>query len=134
MNIIIFSFIRDASEVIFHTNDSIAPVGYLKLNKLVLQTKLPPLDLTGRLDSLPLKDSDGYVTDYGVEAFDFNEDDDLDSVVQNDTFDMTTSLKQTPVATKSSDGWLWIGGIQGDSPDSETAMQQAMDTLQCRYA
>lgn len=54
-----------------HSEDSIAQVGFLKLNQLHLETKLPPLDLNQRLAALPLKDSDGYVTDLGEEANEF---------------------------------------------------------------
>ena len=45
-------------------------MGYLKFNKLRLELKLPILDLSGRLLGLPLKDSEGYVTDHGEEALD----------------------------------------------------------------
>ncbi|KAJ8970366.1 hypothetical protein NQ314_001277 [Rhamnusium bicolor] len=61
------------SDVILHSNDPIAPVGYLKFKKLALEVKLPTLDLYSRLEGLPLKDSDGYVTDHGEEAFDLTE-------------------------------------------------------------
>nr|CAI5867517.1 unnamed protein product [Callosobruchus analis] len=57
------------SEVVIHSDDPIAPVGYLIFKKLELETKLPPLDLLDRLAGLPLKDSDGYVTDEGEEAY-----------------------------------------------------------------
>lgn len=54
--------------MVIHSDDAIAPVGYLKLKKLKLELKLPSLDLQSRLVGLPLKDSDGYITDYGEEA------------------------------------------------------------------
>lgn len=38
-------------------------MGFLKLNKLRLELKLPALDLSGRLSGLPLKDSDFYISD-----------------------------------------------------------------------
>lgn len=57
-----------------HSEDSIAQVGFLKLNKLRLEIKLPPLDLNQRLAALPLKDSDGYVTDIGEEASEFEDE------------------------------------------------------------
>lgn len=52
-----------------HSNDPVAPVGYLIFKKLSLQLKLPALDLAGRLAGLPLKDSNGYITDEGEEIF-----------------------------------------------------------------
>lgn len=54
---------REESEVVLHSEDQIAQVGFLKLNKLRLELKLPDLDLSGRLSGLPLKDSDFYVSD-----------------------------------------------------------------------
>lgn len=62
---------REESELVLHSDDSIAPVGYLKLNKLKLERKLPQLNLYDRLLNIPLKDSDGYITDPGEEAEEF---------------------------------------------------------------
>lgn len=53
----------EESEIVFHSEDTIAQVGYLKLGKLRLGTKLPTLDLQNRLAGLPLKDSESYVAD-----------------------------------------------------------------------
>lgn len=64
----VYDVSREESEVILHSNDPMTPVGYLKLNKLRLETKLPQLDLYQRLGSVPLKDSNGYVTDEGEEV------------------------------------------------------------------
>lgn len=69
---IIISF-SDDSEVVIHSNDPVAPVGYLIFKKLSLELKLPALDLNSRLDGLPLKDSNGYITDQGEEAFPITE-------------------------------------------------------------
>lgn len=60
-------FFREESEVILHSEDQIAQVGFLKLKKLRLELKLPALDLSGRLSGLPLKDSDFYVSDVSDE-------------------------------------------------------------------
>lgn len=60
--------------MILHSVDTIAQVGFLKLIRLHLEVKLPPLDLNQRLAALPLKDSDGYVTDIGEEASEFEDE------------------------------------------------------------
>ncbi|KAJ8986079.1 hypothetical protein NQ317_003373 [Molorchus minor] len=124
------------SEVVYHSKDPIAPVGYLKFNKLALEVKLPPLDLFSRLEGLPLKDSDGYVTDQEEEAFDVIEKlEDIPSGEDvtmnfNDNVTYTSpTVNQKPVHAKSKDGWLWMGGIQGNSPDPLEAMTEAMSTL-----
>ncbi|XP_050307732.1 uncharacterized protein LOC126744389 isoform X2 [Anthonomus grandis grandis] len=63
-------------ETVMHHNDPIAPVGFLKLNSLSLEFKLPALDLKDRLDGLPLKDSYGYVTESNEdETFEITDDD-----------------------------------------------------------
>ncbi|KAJ8947693.1 hypothetical protein NQ318_001531 [Aromia moschata] len=124
------------SDVIYHSNDPIAPVGYLKFNKLGLEVKLPPLDLHSRLKGLPLKDSDGYVTDQGEEAFDVIENDeellkeeDIAANCNNEVNYTSANVTQRPVYVKSKDGWLWMGGIQGSSPDPFEAMSEAMSIL-----
>lgn len=76
--------------MILHSNDPVAPVGYLRFNKLVLEVKLPALDLHSRLQGLPLKDSDGYVTDQGEEAFDIIENE--EGTYRNLTFVGTSQL------------------------------------------
>lgn len=44
------------------------------------------------------------------------------------------NIVQKPQSAKSKNGWLVIGGIQGESSDPFEAMDQAMSILQCRYA
>lgn len=69
----IFFLFSEDSEVVIHSNDPVAPVGYLIFKKLSLELKLPALDLTSRLEGLPLRDSNGYITDEGEEAFQITE-------------------------------------------------------------
>mgnify|MGYP000491691929 CR=1 FL=1 len=54
-----------------HQQNPVAPVGFLKLNKLRLEFKLPALDLQDRLKGLPLKDSFEYVMDDNEDGFEF---------------------------------------------------------------
>lgn len=61
--LILLLYSSEDSEVIIHSNDPVAPVGYLIFKKLYLELKLPALDLNSRLEGLPLKDSNGYITD-----------------------------------------------------------------------
>lgn len=65
------SYFREESEIVLHTNDPIAPVGYLKFNKLSLSLKTPALDLESRLAGLSLKDSEGYITDNSEESLEY---------------------------------------------------------------
>lgn len=124
-------FLSDESDVVLHSSDPIAPVGYLRLKKLSLETKLPHLDLQSRLSGLPLKDSDGYVTDYGVEASDFSDEDSMKSF--EDASISLETIEQDPLSAQSRDGWVFVGGIQGRSEDYSEAMKEATGKLKCRY-
>lgn len=124
--------------MILHSDDPIAPVGYLKLIKIILENKLPALDLSGRLSGLPLKDNDGYITDYGVDACDSSEDEDDNNGCRSAqlntlTYDSRT-IEQNPMVIQSLDGWVWLGGIQGHGSDIQEAMKDASTKLTCRYA
>ncbi|KAI4462631.1 hypothetical protein MML48_4g00020204 [Holotrichia oblita] len=127
----------EESETIIHSDDSIAPVGYLKLNKMKLELKLPSLDLQNRLNGLPLKDSDGYVTDYGEEAIDLVENElheevptDDDAQVENVILE-NKEVYQDINSVKSANGWLLVGGIHGTSENPSEAIKEAMDKLKC---
>ncbi|KRT83502.1 hypothetical protein AMK59_3151, partial [Oryctes borbonicus] len=126
----------EESETVIHSDDPIAPVGYLKFNKLKLELKLPPLDLQNRLSALPLKDSDGYVTDYGEEATEMVDNEEINEEVSNSANvnieDTTLEIKdicQNINSAKSGNGWLWIGGIHGTSENPYEAMKEAMEKL-----
>ncbi|XP_044748172.1 diphthine--ammonia ligase [Coccinella septempunctata] len=128
-----YRIVIDNSEIILHSNDPFAPVGFLKLNKLRLEQKLPVLELHDRLRNLPLKDSDGYVTDQGEDIKELNEDElDSDSVSQCkmtiDTVVQKSSAKQNLSVHQAGNGWLWIGGIRGelDGNPMENAISKLM--------
>ncbi|XP_045479271.1 diphthine--ammonia ligase [Harmonia axyridis] len=109
--------IIEHSEIILHSNDPFAPVGFLKLNKLRLEQKLPVLDLHERLQNLPLKDCDGYVTDQGEDVKELNEDDldsDSEPTMTLDRVVLNSSGIQNSSVHQACSGWLWIGGIRGE--------------------
>lgn len=126
------------SEVVIHSDDSIAPVAYLKFNKLKLETKLPALDLNSRLKDLPLKDSDGYVTDQGEDVIantDLTNDeiDNSDGNSNNSPVERSF-IQQDSTSVESSDGWVFVGGIQSQLEDPALAMQEVMSVLKCKLA
>ncbi|XP_060530629.1 uncharacterized protein LOC132704569 [Cylas formicarius] len=122
------------SDIVMHSDDPVAPVGYLRLNKLSLEIKLPPLNLHSRLEGLPLKNYDEYVTDLDDEQFENSDNDaDLepnDEIPLNEPFyQLQSTLSQKPTSAISKEGWLWIGGIQGSSMDSCEAMRDTLSKL-----
>lgn len=149
--------IIEESEVVLHSDDPIAPVGFLKLNKLRLDTKLPILDLKARMNGLPIKDSEGYITNDEEETVNIADESKVDDKAAEDALtgatkseeeiktDITTDSlliaansvsKQPCISGKSGDGWLWIGGVVGESDDNEdasnleTPVKKAVDKLQ----
>ncbi|CAG9856277.1 unnamed protein product [Phyllotreta striolata] len=123
------------SEVVIHSTDPIVSVGYLTFKKLSLELKLPALDLQDRLEGLPLKTSDGFVTDQEEDIFKSHED--IDEV-QNDitpsgnvdgSFVSENVVQEATSAYSEKEGWLFAGGIQGTSNNAFDAMKQALSVL-----
>lgn len=54
--------------MVIHSDNAIAPVGYLRLNKLHLLPKSIPAILKDRLNDISVRDADGYITDSAEEA------------------------------------------------------------------
>ncbi|KAB0799176.1 hypothetical protein PPYR_07056 [Photinus pyralis] len=120
----------EASEVILHSANPIAPVGFLKLNKLKLEPKLPQLNFYSRLKNVPLSDSDGYITDHGEEATEFVDD---NTSSADETVAHTVTIKTVSCCPElnavSNDGWLWISGLCGNSASCEEALKMALEKL-----
>lgn len=54
--------------MVIHSDNAIAPVGFLRLNKLHLVPKSIPTILKDRLNDVSVRDADGYITDSAEEA------------------------------------------------------------------
>ncbi|KAK4886058.1 hypothetical protein RN001_002329 [Aquatica leii] len=121
----------EESEVILHSNDLIAPVGFLKLNNLKLETKLPQISLSDRLSSITIKDSDRYITDCGEDSIEINCEDTPDTSynIQDIREFRHEYFGYEFTCSKSKDGWLWIGGLCGNSSDCEHALKEALEKL-----
>lgn len=120
----------EASEVILHSANPIAPVGFLKLNKLKLEPKLPQLNFYNRLKNVPLSDSDGYITDHGEEATEFLDDNTSsanETIAQTETINTINYCPEFSIV--SNDGWLWISGLCGNSESCEEALKMALEKL-----
>lgn len=132
--------IIDESETILHSDDPIAPVGFLKLNSIKLETKLPQLDLSGRFANLPIKDSDGYITDQAEEA---TENDQAETIENGASNTLPPHTETTLIISncnihsldkhfaKSNDGWLYMTNLTGNigTTDQRTALTEALDKL-----
>ncbi|KAF7282425.1 hypothetical protein GWI33_002657 [Rhynchophorus ferrugineus] len=127
----------DEFEIIMHQDDPIAPVGYLKFNKLSLEFKLPALDLESRLEGLPLKNSFEYISNDNEDSLELNneeqdfEENDLSADSEVPEINVKSILMQQPNFGISKEGWLWIGGIQGESSNPGDALEEAISKIKC---
>ncbi|XP_034189811.2 uncharacterized protein LOC117608575 isoform X3 [Osmia lignaria lignaria] len=147
------SIIIDEYESVIHSNDNIAPVGYLNFKKIHVQNKndgVEGLSLQERLKNVPIKSPSDYIEEIiGPELHDgcnLSED-------ENDEHDCTDSSLKTsnsgqfnppspmqilyeeedypdvPVVNRNQTGWFWFGGIAGKHPDAKSAMREALEKL-----
>ncbi|XP_031368007.1 diphthine--ammonia ligase isoform X3 [Apis dorsata] len=147
------SIVIDEYESVVHSNDNIAPVGYLNFKKIHVQEKndgIEGLTLQERLKNVPIKTPFDYITEIvGPELHDgcnLSED-------ENDEHDCTDSNIRTsnsgqfnppspmeilyeeedypdvPIVNKNQTGWFWFGGIAGKHPDAKSAMREALEKL-----
>lgn len=134
-------FFSDDSELIIHSDNAIAPVGYLRLNKLHLVPKNCPESLMERLSIVAMKDADGYITDPGEEATENQEcENDIDED-ENDCCPVKTvcesevaSVEHPAVSAITNTGWMWCGGLAGYGESVEECMESALNKLESRYA
>ncbi|KAF5286755.1 hypothetical protein FQA39_LY04178 [Lamprigera yunnana] len=121
--------IIEESEVVIHSNDAIAPVGYLKLNKLKLETKLPHLNLDDRLSNVPLRNSNEFITDQSEENILIPPDD----IQSQDEKIFTYNIEDLPfdklTCQPSNDGWLCIGVLCGNTENCEECLKEALEKL-----
>ncbi|XP_076385210.1 uncharacterized protein LOC100877901 isoform X4 [Megachile rotundata] len=147
------SIVIDEYESVIHSNDNIAPVGYLNFKKIHVQEKSDAVEgstLQERLKNVPIKTPSDYIAEIiGPELHDgcnLSED-------ENDEHDCTDSSLKTsnsgqfnppspmqilyeeedypdvPVVNRNQTGWFWFGGIAGKHPDAKSAMREALEKL-----
>ncbi|GLV35478.1 uncharacterized protein CBL_01373 [Carabus blaptoides fortunei] len=130
------SIVIDDSELIIHSDNAIAPVGYLRLNKLHLVQKTCPELLMERLSNVCMKDADGYITDPGEEATE-NQDCENDIEDENDCCTIKTEcdsevalVEHPAVSAITNTGWMWCGGLAGYGESVEECMESALNKLE----
>lgn len=133
-----FIVYSDDSEMVIHSDNAIAPVGYLRLNKMHLVPKEIPSIMRERLNSISLKDADGYITDPGEEATEQTESEDSDEDEETtptvNTINGCIPIEHPVMKAITNNGWMWCAGIAGYADTVEEAMESAMDKLESRYA
>ncbi|CAK9817189.1 Diphthine--ammonia ligase [Anthophora plagiata] len=153
------SIVIDEYESVVHSNDNIAPVGYLNFKKIHLQEKnhgLEGLTLQERLKNVPIKTPSDYIAEIiGPELHDGcnlseDENDEHDCTGSNlktsnsGQFNLSRPMKvlyeekilyekedypDVPVVNKNQTGWFWFGGIAGKHPNVRSAMKEALKKL-----
>lgn len=136
------SLVIDDYETVIHSNDGIAPVGYLNFTQLRLVPKegfSEESTLLERLNSCQVKTAEDYITDIDQadvtdtdsdagdgehKADDEQEDSPLLEIIESEPTPYRPSVAQ------NSSGWIWLGGIVGESEDISEATTDALRKLE----
>ncbi|XP_058799518.1 uncharacterized protein LOC131669005 [Phymastichus coffea] len=147
------SIVIDEYESVVHSNDDIAPVGYLNFKKMHLQSKnsgIENMSLQERLNNVAVKTPFDYISEIvgpdlqdgcnlSEDDNDEQEKDNKDSQTSNTCQLSPSSLTEiicetkeypdVPSTNKNQTGWYWFGSIVGKNPDAKLAMSEALDSL-----
>ncbi|XP_066584188.1 uncharacterized protein [Prorops nasuta] len=146
------SIVIDEYESVIHSNDDIAPVGYLNFKKIHLQDKnngLERLTLSERLKSISIKTPHDYIVGIvGPELQDgcnLSDEESEEHESINNTLRTSSSGDSSPpspigilyeeeypdlsAVNRNNTGWFWFGGIIGKDPDAKTATEETLDKL-----
>ncbi|XP_008217510.1 diphthine--ammonia ligase [Nasonia vitripennis] len=147
------SIVIDEYESVVHSNDEIAPVGYLNFKKIHLQNKnsgIENLTLQERLKNIAVKTPLDYISEIvGPDLQDgCNLSDDENDEQEKDNKDLQTTnsgqlnppssmetayeeeeYPNVPAVNKNQTGWYWFGSIVGKNPEPKLAMAEALDSL-----
>ncbi|XP_043492423.1 diphthine--ammonia ligase isoform X1 [Polistes fuscatus] len=147
------SIIIDKYESVVHSNDDIAPVGYLNFKKIHLRDKnngLETLSLRERLKTVSVKTPYDYISEVvGPELQDgcnLSEDETDEQTCDDRNMKASNSghfnppspvqvlyeeedYPDVPVINKNQTGWFWFGGIAGKHSDVKSATKEALEKL-----
>ncbi|KAI4477310.1 hypothetical protein M0804_012900 [Polistes exclamans] len=147
------SIIIDKYESVVHSNDDIAPVGYLNFKKIHLRDKnngLETLSLRERLKTVSVKTPYDYISEVvGPELQDgcnLSEDETDEQACDDRNMKASNSghfnppspvqvlyeeedYPDVPVINKNQTGWFWFGGIAGKHSDVKSATKEALEKL-----
>ncbi|KOX77844.1 Meiotically up-regulated 71 protein [Melipona quadrifasciata] len=146
------SIVIDEYESVVHSNDNIAPVGYINFKKIHVQEKnVKELTLQERLKNVPIKTPFDYIAEIvGPELHDGcnlseDENDERDErtgsnlrTSNSGQFNPPSPMEilyeeedypDVPVVNRNRTGWFWFGGIAGKHPDAKSAMREALEKL-----
>lgn len=138
------SLVIDDYETVIHSNDGIAPVGYLNFTRLRLVPKEDVDEdstLSERLQRYKIKTAEDYITD--IDQAEVTDTEVNDSEVdggngEHQTEDETDTLLEMreadptpyrPSVAINSSGWCWFGGITGANDDVAVATEDALQKL-----
>ncbi|BES92864.1 ATP-Hypothetical protein region [Nesidiocoris tenuis] len=132
------SLVIDDYETVIHSNDAIAPVGYMNFTKIRLIDKEgfeASSSLLDRLKICSIKTAEDYITDIDQAEVTDTDSDVYDSDDQARDTDPLLEIKEneptpcTETVVTNVSGWTWIGGVVGDDPDLPQATITALDKL-----
>ncbi|KAI5726697.1 hypothetical protein M8J76_007020 [Diaphorina citri] len=145
----------DDQEIVIHSDDAFAPVGYLNFKKLSLLDKDNPISESNgaedsdstttitMLDNVRVKNPDDYVVylDDSRDPFDLLEDenalvDQIDALTEMGDNSEMISVKSSDYQTRdlttiatNENNWCWVGSLIGNGDDIAEALKSALDKL-----
>lgn len=138
------SLVIDDYDTVIHSNDAIAPVGYLNFTQFRLVPKEgfdEESSLWERLNKCRVKTAEDYITDIDQAEVTDTESDCGDG--DNKTADEdqaeppvleipreTEPTPYKPSVSQTVSGWVWIGGVVGESEDLAEATMDALKKLE----
>ncbi|XP_048508586.1 diphthine--ammonia ligase isoform X2 [Athalia rosae] len=147
------SVVIDEYESVVHSNDEIAPVGYLNFKKIHLQNKnngIEALSLQERLQLVSVKAPSDYIVEIVKpelqDGCNLSDDENEESECDNKSLKTSNSgqfnppspmeimyddedYPDVPVSNKNQTGWFWFGGVVGKNSDPKLATEEALDKL-----
>uniref|UniRef100_A0A023F2R4 Diphthine--ammonia ligase n=1 Tax=Triatoma infestans TaxID=30076 RepID=A0A023F2R4_TRIIF len=133
------SLVIDDYETVIHSNDAIAPVGYLNFTKLRLVDKEgidSDSSLIERLQMCRMRTAEDYILDIDqAEVTDTDSDVGEGEPSSDKGTDPLLEIREnepsplSPSVVSNSKGWTWFGGIVGENTDLQLATVDALTKL-----
>ncbi|XP_026675302.1 diphthine--ammonia ligase isoform X2 [Ceratina calcarata] len=123
------SIIIDEYESVIHSNDNIAPVGYLNFKKIHVQDKNDEIIGPELHDGCNLSEDENDEHDCtgsnlkSSNSGQFNPPSPMEILYEEEDY------PDAPVVNRNQTGWFWFGGIAGKNPDAKSAMREALEKL-----
>ncbi|XP_063230260.1 uncharacterized protein LOC134535177 [Bacillus rossius redtenbacheri] len=123
----------DEVETVIHSNDAIAPVGYLNFKKMHLVCKNGVASpMSARIEGVPVRtwqDLTSDLREQEEEEASREPAEERDCPCGREEPRRGTALPGGPAARHNASGWSWLAGVVGEGPDCGAATRDALHKL-----